>query len=418
MSHINLLKIKIFSAFLATTTILPLHAQERFSIQDLTYQGATRFIDVVSGESRLGFANGNFAINKDTNTVYIVGHEKDQAIAEYQLNDFSTSLNLEELPMAGPVLQGFSKVLNRADQGNPESIDTITGLQFIEETLVVNGATYYNASGSNSDTTLIIRNPKDISNSTINGFYELEGATHAAGWMTPIPETLREKFNADYIFGFASNLPINTRNSIGPSAFAVDSNSLLTAPNGATIPTTTLLDFSTTNPLHPDAYNETGQNKLWTEVSKAYVGFIVPGTETYAVFGSSAGHEYGIGYKIEQDTGNVCGGPCAKVAGDRYNFYWLWDINDMIAVKNGQLPPYALKPYDYGELTLPFERLSSDEGPNLMTGAYYESKSQNLYILLGEADRLQSQYEPTPILLKYEINFGRRPEVPTNIEIK
>lgn len=416
MSELNLKKIialgTIFSSFSPAVMAL-----QDFSVSELSYQGASRFSNEVSGESRLGYANGTFAINTSRNSIYIVGHSQHQAIAEYKLNGFSKDSNLENIPKASPIMQGFTKILNKTNDGNPEEIDTITGLQFINNDLVVNAATYYNASGSNKDSTLIIRDPTNFSASLVDGYFELTSSVHAAGWMTAIPEALRSEFEADYIFGFASNLPINSRNSMGPSAFAVDSSFVTRKEAGKEIQTTTLLDFSIENPLHPDLYNETGENQLWTEISKAYVGFIVPGTRTYAVFGSSAGHQFGIGYKIQQDDGNVCGGACERVVSDRYNYYWLWDVDKLLAVKNGDLEPHALRPYNHGVLNLPFDGTGLDRTPHLMTAGYFDGNKNNLYLLLGEADSIESKYEPLPILLKFKVNAGKRPEAPTNVKI-
>ena len=409
----------LFMTLGAIGLAVPVHATDRFSINDLTYDGATRFLDVVAGESRLGYANGTFTVNPQNGSIFIVGHAQHQAIAEYKLNGFSNSTNIKDLPFAEPSLQPYSKILNRSTGGNPEKIDTITGLGLIDGVLVVNAAKFYDAGGTNQDTTLIINSPSNLEESEVKGFFELEGATHASGWMTPIPTALVDEFGSDYIFGFASNLPINSRNTIGPSAFLVDSRTVIARDASTdTIDTIPVLDYSLNHPLHEDPYNETGKNALWTELSKAFVGFIVPGTETYAVFGYSAGHEFGIGYKIQQDTGNVCGGPCTKIASDRYNYYWLWDVNDLLAVKRGQLQPHEALPYDYGKLNLPFQSSGTDRGPFVVTGADYDHQNNDLYLLLGEADKLQSQYESLPILLKYSINLGQRPDAPKNIRIE
>lgn len=405
-------------SFLVSLAVINVgHAADFFSMQDLSYVGATRFIDVVAGESRLGYANGTFLVNEQRDSIFIVGHEQHQAVAEYKLDGFLNSSKMEELPMAKPTLQEYSKILNRASEGNPEKIDVITGMAMIDGKLVLNAAKFYDAGASNEDTTLIIRDFKNIRTSLIDGYFEIEAKNHAAGWMTPVPESLRQVLEADYIFGNASNLPINSRNSMGPSAFGVSSESLSFSDSRDLIPTETLLDFSINNQLHEDHYNEMGDNDLWTEISKAFVGFIVPGTRTYAVFGSSAGHFYGIGYKIEQDTGNTCGGACSKVASDRYNYYWLWNIDDLLAVKRGEMEPYEPKPYEYGRFELPFEGVDSVRGPHLMTAAYYDYENQNVYFMLGGADRLQSQYETLPILLKYKIVVGIKPSPPADIKV-
>ena len=392
-------------------------ASSMFSIEDLSYEGAVRFKDGVYGESRLGFANGTFAVDSKNNLIYIVGHQNDQAVGVYGLAEFSKAESIAELPMSRNV-QPFIDILDRAASGNPHDLDRITGMAFIEDNLVLNAARYYDAGGSITDTTLVIEGYQDLKNSEVSGFYSLEGRVHAAGWMTPISGPLRLKTSADYIFGFASNLPINLRNSMGPSAFAVNTDDLFNIQPGQIITSTALLDFSVENQLRDDHYNESGTNDVWTEVSKAFVGLIIPGTNTYAVFGFSAGHEYGVGYKIVQDTGNTCGGACPKVASDRYNYYWLWDVDDFIDVLDGNKEPHELEPYEYGRLNLPFEINADGSAPNVMMAANYDPDNQKLYFLIGDADRLQSRFESLPILLRYSINFGSRPGAPSNVSVE
>jgi len=414
------MKVKRFTISLITASILPSLsiAQELFSIQDLSFIGATRFLDVVAGESRLGYANGTFTIDSKKESIFIVGHEQHQAIAEYKLNGFSKGATLQDLPLAEPILQEYVRVLDKATGGNPENLDKITGLELISGKLIVNAAQFYDADAGNRDTTLVITDPSDIKNSEIQGFSELDGGVHAAGWMTQIPQPLRDQFKADYIFGYASNLPINSRNSMGPSAFLVNSNHVVSAISGEMINTTPVLDYSIDYPLHEDHYNKTGENNLWTEISKAYIGFIVPGTKTYAVFGFSAGHNSGIGYKITQDTGFQCGGACSKVASDRYNYYWLWNVDDLIEVKNGNKMPYDLMPYEYGRIVLPFEGSDSQNGPHTLIGAHYSYDEQKLFLMLGFADNSQGQYEPLPVLLAYDLHPGKRPAAPKDLVVE
>jgi hypothetical protein len=205
---------------------------------------------------------------------------------------------------------------------------------------------------------------------------------------------------------------------MGPSAYAVEETDLTDIEIGQVVPMSELLSFSINNQLHPDHYNESLENDIWTEVSSAYTGFIVPGTNTYAVFGSSGGHESGIGYKITQDDGNLCGGGCPYVAADIYNYYWLWDLKDLQKVKQGSMNPYEVRPYEYGRLNLPFENQGEFEKPRLMIAAYYDYDDQNLYFMLGDADTLQNQYETAPLLLKYSIEIGRRPSAPSGISVE
>ena len=85
---------------------------------------------------------------------------------------------------------------------------------------------------------------------------------------------------------------------------------------------------------------------LWNFLSKARFGFIAPGTSTFVVLGETGGTRSGIGYKITQDNGNLCGGYCAYDHDDDDNAFWLFDVNDILAADDVHLP----RPYAFGHM--------------------------------------------------------------------
>jgi len=215
---------------------------------------------------------------------------------------------------------------------------------------------------------------------------------------------------------------------IGVTAFAFDPTDLTGAPSG-TIPTTTLLDYSLDNPLDADysfydfpAFNVlemngdnsfsghtvhdadivVGQNDLWTTESQASYGMIVPGTRTYLSIGSSGGHRSGMGYKAQQDTGYECPGPCPYEADDYDNYYWLWDVNDLIAVKNGSMNPHDVRPYDYGVFNAPFQHDAFTNTPEFhpILGGTYDSDNEILYLSIFDGASL-GQYHRLPVIAAY-----------------
>ena len=231
----------------------------------------------------------------------------------------------------------------------------------------------------------------------------------------------------NYISGWASNLPIAGRNSYGPSAFVVDFDKLSpTTSTNVTLHTAVLMDFSLENPLHPDKYNnqETihrnnnnqdtvpiiiGTNDLWTVLSWAAYGFIIPNTRTYAVFGSSGGHKSGIGYKIQQIGHDYnCSGPCANDPLDYYNYYWLFNLDDLIAVKNGKMQPYDVRPYEYGEFPAPFQTsdylTSIEAAMRPIRGGDFDASSNTLYLVLGGS--LQEEQ----IVIAYDVLTSSQPK--------
>jgi hypothetical protein len=397
---------------------LPISAQATgdFSLGLLKYEGAMRIPLFNWGISRMAYANGTFAVSEDERSFYVVGHNHHQAIAEFEINEFLDRDYLDELPLALTNGQPFQEILTRAPSGNDQRLDKITGIGLVEGALVVNAAKWYDGAGDNNDTTLIFSDANDISGSDVTGFLKLQDRVHAAGWITKIPNRLQERLGGDLIFGYASNLSINSRSSMGPSAFVVDSKNLMSTETQGSVETRALMDFSVVNPLAEDRYNEGGNNDLWTEVSTAQTGFIVPGTNTYAVFGTSGGHASGIGYKITQDNGNLCGGPCPYESGDYYNYYWLFDVEDFISVTQGEMLPHQIRPYDYGVFDLPFDDWNGKV--NTISGAYHHFESNSLYLMLGKVDDSQSRYETAPLMLKFQIETVSRPSSPTSITVE
>ena len=257
----------------------------------------------------------------------------------------------------------------------------------------------------------MFQNPKNLAESEIIGPFQLDGAAHAAGWLTPIPREWQSELGGDYIAGHAHG-SIASRLSIGPPAHVLDVADVTDANTGAAVPTLPVIDFSLSNPLYDTsiydfpattsysaiAYNEDGRNRLWTQISGASYGFIVPGTGTYMTLGYAGGFNSGLGYKITQTDGNVCGGPCSYDPDDNYNHYWLWKVSDMIKVKNGDLLASDVRPYEYGILDTP---ISSAR----IKGAAYDTDQQ-------EAVSITKKWGHTPDLLKTATDTSLRLQRP------
>ncbi len=332
----------------------------------------------------------------------MVGHAQHQMVAEFPIGTPKIVSDIGDIEIIETASQNFATVIDRVDDDNPDGIGMISGLSIVSNKLVANVAHYYDAVGDNTDTTVVFQNRFNLADSEIVGFLKLDAKHHAAGWITPIPQIWQDKLLGTHIAGHASNQPINLRSSMGPSAFSLAGTELINAKKDEIINTNKLLDYPVKYALHPDTTNANGENDIWTELSKAHIGFIVPGTYTYAVFGSSGGHESGVGYKIHGS-----GGWAPNDLTDTYNYYWLYDVREMVNVLDGSVNAYDLRPYEHGELHLPHEDDDGDGITNLMIGASFDPVQMKLYFLLGDADTLQSAYENIPLLLAYSIKISR-----------
>ena len=138
----------------------------------------------------------------------------------------------------------------------------------------------------------------------------------------------------------------------------------------------------------------TPASPLWNFLAKARVGFIAPGTSTFVVLGEIGGTRSGIGYKITQDDGNLCGGYCAYDADDYDNAYWLFDVHDIVAADDVHLP----HPYSYGTWSVPFD----DGGSHRIIGGTFDPTGATLYLALGSAGQVGT-YDRPPLILAYSV---------------
>ena len=362
------------------------------------YVGAFRLSSAMHGISSLDYAEGPITYNPDNHSLFIIGHPYQQALAEFYIPDLKTG-QLSTLNIALPI-QEFDTLLYCSHLTNNEALDRIGGMYYIgdaNKSFLVNAYEYYDAPGDNTTSTFMLEGINDITNADFDGIESIYASpAHLAGWISEIPEEYKEILGGNLIFGHSSGIPIISRASVGPSAFVMNLD--LEDPHMDNLEMVDrLLDFSLSEPLHEDLSNNSLDNDLWTHLSKAAYGFIVPGTKTYFTIGKSGGHESGVCYKCTQSDDNLCGGYCTPDAEDNYSYYWLWNMDDLLAVKAGSLDPDELRPYDYGQFTTRFG--NSD---HMIFGATFDNTTRRLYLSIEGVDTLQGNYQFPPVIEVYQ----------------
>ncbi|QDG52224.1 hypothetical protein FIV42_16200 [Persicimonas caeni] len=348
----------------------------------------------------MNYSEGPIAYDARDHSVYLVGHSHHQAIAQFAVPDLVDSTTVTDLQMAADPTQPFAKVLDRID--NPQGINRVGGMALLEGAngveLLVNAYEYYDAPGDNTHTTLVVRDASDLAGSAVDGYFEMEGRAHTSGWISPIPAQWQDALGGTHITGSSSGQPIISRLSVGPTAFVFDPFDIVGADvSDGAVDTQAVLDFSLGNPLSDDLSNDSGENDLWTHLTRATYGFIAPGSRTYITLGHSGGHNSGVCYKcVQEGKEQACGGYCARQPDDNYTYYWLWDVEDLVAVKEGSMQPHEVRPYDYGEFEIPF-------ATNSLGGGSYDPASNRLYLTAKAADRDQGQYSNPPVIMVYEV---------------
>lgn len=357
---------------------------------------------------RTGYANGRIAYSPASETIFIDSHRYSDAIAEFKIpSSLSRSSDAGNLPSA-VVVQDFVTVINRASAPSSEGIDELGGMAVINNELFVQAYDYYDAPALDVNTTLVMRDKNKLATSEVDGFFNLGGAGKTLNYLSPIPTQWQTLLKGNYLAGNGGGIPINGRLSIGPSLYAFDSTDFATKGSGD-IQTKSWLSYGLDKPLSTkpgewDQYNKTGlnsnfaqSNRLWTQSSAAWFGFIPNGSRTFVVLGSSGMHNSGGGYKITQTNGNVCGGPCPYEPLDRSPYYWLYDLKEIVSASSNA----TVLPYAYGEFNSRYVQQGDNGITGAVSGGAYDPKSGKLLLLLKSAT--DSFDQGSPVVSVYQM---------------
>jgi len=409
-------KIKFAIPFLLSMVSLPLYSAESdqlrsvplFNFQSLEYIGGFRLPTSVYGDSNVEYAEGPITLGKDGKSIYIVGHAHKQAVGEFSIPELANSTNVADFKYATKI-QDFSRLLGRAPSGNSQSQDRIGGMEYIDGQLFVTSYEYYDASGDSTHNMLVLKDAKNLKGSSVAGFHKVSPKAHAAGWISPIPSMWQSALGGPYMVGASSGKPIISRWSVGPSAFSFDPLAKNYASSSPTsISAKKLMDFSLENPIghksgDVNAYlqNSSRSNSMWSHLARSNYGFVVPGTRTYMTVGFNGGMTSGVGYKINQDNGRLCDGYCAYRASDYASYYWLFDLNDLMDVKNGKKSAHDVVPYDYGS----FDAGHASSGYNAILGGAFDYSRNILYVSLERGDKSDYGWAPSIVAFKLIAGF-------------
>ncbi len=316
--------------------------------EDFTYLGA---FNLPSGQyptgdlNTFGYGGRNLAYNPTNASLFMTGHAYAQAIAEVTIpalvgggtvGSFNTATVLQEFFQPLPVMP------NNTLARDPPRTLFIGGLMVVGSSIIGTVYDYYDgnvdAIGSHfvlDSLTLAVEN--------LNGYYSVNPfAGRVAGTMMPIPAEWQSRLGYPYITG-QGNIAVIGRCSSGPGAYGFDIADLnpTTLAGTGSAPSTVYLDYPIENPLGPYQFAvspaESGSGEFRG-------GAFIPGTNT-VLFTGRMGSNY-ISYVSGAGPGSL---------NDEFAFImWLYDANDLLAVKNGSKQAYEIVPYDIWHITVPF----------------------------------------------------------------
>ena len=367
---------------------------------DIEYLGAFRVL--AGGESGSDWAVGTLGFKRDSNSLFMAGHAHHNAIAEFKIpSELSFAPEVADINIA-KVLQDYVKVLGKKEAGN--TTNKINGILYHNQNLLVSSEISYDGNGSNRDNLQVFSNANNISSSDYKGMLQVEGAAKAAGYMFKVPAEMQDKIGSEYLIGWASNYNITSRYSQGPSLYRFD-------PNQAVLAMPTVSRVIDTEPLMVFPLKEGQQlveggqsykldiSPIWGPVAKARYGFIIPGTSYFLAIGSHAGLHSGIGYKITQDSGGLCGGPCPYESADKYNYFWIFDVDDMLRAEQ----PWLVQPITYGKWSHPYDK----NGRHIVIGGAFDNESSTLYLALSGAGQI-GKYDKVPLIISYRVKAKQK----------
>src|SRR5437867_9196449 len=137
---------------------------------DLTYLGAFKLPSGTFGASSFDYGGTALAYNPADNSLFMVGHDYDQAVAEVSIPTLHTG-PLSGLSTAG-VLQPFVDVMGRVPHFTLDDTPKIGGLMVMGNQLVGSMYEWYDADANAVDSHFTMSS-LDLSTATVSGLYQV-----------------------------------------------------------------------------------------------------------------------------------------------------------------------------------------------------------------------------------------------------
>jgi hypothetical protein len=360
----------------------------RFQVSDLHYLGAFRLpLAPPEGEkwtSSFAYGGTALAYHPQRKSLFLVGHDHHQLVAEVSIPEPVKSASAKELPVAR-VLQPFADVTGGLKKDNK-----IGGLLVDGDRLLWTSYVFYDAAAEARTSHGI--STRDLSKPSARGRYTLADvpAGAVAGFMCEVPEEWRRRFGTPVLTGQAG-IPIESRTSVGPVAVGFDPKDFGKKPTPATV--------FLYHPLQHPLARLDSKNELWNHAAKiAGMAFVSRGGKSALMFFGTRGlGEYWYGepeFKGKKDPYDDSKGNHAPPYAETV---WLYDPNDLLAVKNRNKQPWQVRPYQVEKL--PGVRPS---GHGRLGGAAYDPSTGRLYVSQKNMDNT-NPYEWLPLIHVYQV---------------
>jgi hypothetical protein len=375
----------------------------------LGYLGGFRLPkQTVNGDS-YSFGGRTLAFNGPSNSLYI--GTRSNRVAEVTIPNPVNSADVNALPFAS-FLQPFADVTEgHLPEVGADGV-SLAGLIVSNNRLIATASIYYDA--LNAQKVSHFSHSLQLNELSFSGWSRLWDAGKTgfvSGFMAMVPSEWQPLLGGPAVTGQCC-IPIVTRTSWGPAAFAFNPAQIGQAATSAT----PLLYY---NDVHPNLGRWDAPSSDVYGASTQMGGMaIIEGTRTALYVGRNGmgPNCYGSGTATASLAGTIapdgelyCYDPTSNDKGThgypyRYQL-WAYDLNDFAAVKAGTKLPWDVMPYAVWPLELPILEMTVRVG-----GVGYDAQRQILYISQLSADR--DGYEYRPVIHALQIDLARDPNVP------
>ena len=367
------------AAIAASPTSLP-----RVTSSSLVYGGAFRVPAQVSDQKTFSYGGTAIAYNPTDHGLFAVGHDWYQLTAEVTIPRLVRSSKLRDLHR-GHFKQPFTDATDGAIDSTGGTNKKIGGQLVDGGRLYGSVYVYYDASGSQT-VSHWVRSSTSLGGAPARGLFEVGkvGAGFVSGFMAVVPGAWRSLLGGPALTGNCC-IPIISRTSFGPAAFAFDPTKLGSVEP---LPAKPLV-------YYPQQHPTIGAWDASWKPSKGIFfgggttirGVVFPkGTRSVLFFGTQGIGRFCYGEGTDQrglegqptpDGSTWCYDPDNSSKGTHAYPYvpevWAYDAKSLLAVRRGSKHPWQVKPYATWKLRLPF-------GSSQIGGASYDPKSGLIYV--------------------------------------
>ena len=358
----------------------------------LQYLGGFRLPAGQTNGVDFSFGGRVIALNPEGPSMFVASLRG--SVAEVTIPVPVHSANVSELPIAS-LVQPFAD----PTEGHLRDVASIgvniTGLLVFGKRLYGAASIYYDA--SNSQSVSHFSRSLRLDEKSFSGWSRVWDAGrvgYVSGMMALVPSEWQARLGGPAVTGQCC-IPIVTRTSVGPAAFAFDPVKIGQPTVSATPLVYYTMDQATLGPWE-------GSNPTYGATTMIQALTVIAGSRTMLYLGSNGmgPHCYGNGSANKAlhgtkgtDGATVCYDPTNNSKGSHAYPYrsqiWAYDLNDLAAVKAGKKKPWQVEPYGVWPLTFP-----TSESSMRLGGVGYDAERQIIYVAQLGADSERQANRP------------------------